>query len=55
MKLVEEQVNERIMEHTKRPQPPKELVALHILMGLVTLDETRIRSLIERKLNRIFT
>lgn len=34
MQLVEEQVTERIMEHTKRPQPPKEL-ALNMLMELI--------------------
>ncbi|MFC7686182.1 TetR/AcrR family transcriptional regulator [Ureibacillus sp. GCM10028918] len=130
MGLVEEQVTERIMEHTKQPQPPKQLVlnmlmefipigkrtiemqvwleyisyklrkkelredsvhqgmvsmmnkldqsgflkkdinleeetvhlhalvdglSLHILMGLVKLDENRIRLLIERELDRIFT
>lgn len=130
MSLVEEQVTERIMEHTKQPLPPKQIVlnmlmefipigkrkiemqvwleyisyklrkkelredsvhlgmvtmmnklsesgllkkdidleeetvhlhalvdglALHILMGLVKLDERRIRLLIEKELGRIFT
>ncbi|RUL52035.1 TetR/AcrR family transcriptional regulator [Lysinibacillus antri] len=38
MKLVEEQVTERIIEHTKQPLPPKQLT-LNMLMELVPVGE----------------
>ncbi|RTQ92485.1 TetR family transcriptional regulator [Lysinibacillus telephonicus] len=38
MQLVEEQVIERIMEHTKNPLPPKQ-IAINMLMELVPSDE----------------
>lgn len=41
MKLVEEQVTERIMEHLKSPLPPKEQV-LNILMELVTPEDKKV-------------
>src|SRR5690606_24288902 len=38
MQLVEEQVMERIVEHTKNPIPPREL-ALNILMELIPTQD----------------
>ncbi|CAM5209441.1 HTH-type transcriptional regulator BetI [Ureibacillus acetophenoni] len=38
MQLVEEQVTERILEHTEKPLPPKE-IALNMLMELIPSDD----------------